>query len=157
MIFYRQLTSSILSTCLSLTTGILLELISWTFLWSQTLMLILRYNVPRLLSSISQSDHVSLHEKMLLINNNFCLATLPIRILQERVECGSFKLRFSHDEHLFGIENTTFYVNVFGFTTPFVLQISFSQHRTLDLLQFFVTFSRYIVRFSLKMVISLIF
>lgn len=69
-------------------------------------------------------------------------ATLPIRMLQERVECNSFKLRFSHDEHLFGIENTTFYVNVFGFTTPFVLQISFSQHRTLDLLQFFVTFSR---------------
>ena len=76
------------------------------------------------------------------ITNDFFVATLPVRILQERVECGSFKLRFSHDEHLFGIENTTFYVNVFGFTTPFVLQISFSQHRTLDLLQFFVTFSR---------------
>lgn len=67
--------------------------------------------------------------------------SLPIRTLHELLDCGSFKLRFSHDEHLFGIENTTFYVNVHHFETPFILQISFSQHRTLDLLQFFVTFS----------------
>lgn len=62
-------------------------------------------------------------------------------MLYDVVDCGSQKIRFSHDEHLFGVENTTFYVNVFRFETPFVLQISFSQHRTLDLLQFFVTFS----------------
>lgn len=67
--------------------------------------------------------------------------SLPVRTLHEVLDCGSFKLRFSHDEHLFGIENTTFYVNVYRFDTPFILQISFSQHRTLDLLQFFVTFS----------------
>ncbi|CAG2113222.1 unnamed protein product [Medioppia subpectinata] len=76
-----------------------------------------------------------------LVNISIGSATFPIRTLHERLECGNFKLRFSHDENLFGIENTTFYVNVFAFSTPFVLQISFSQHRTLDLLQFFVTFS----------------
>ncbi|XP_054167519.1 attractin-like protein 1 [Oppia nitens] len=76
-----------------------------------------------------------------LVNISIGSASFPIRNLHERLECGNFKLRFSHDENLFGIENTTFYVNVFAFSTPFVLQISFSQHRTLDLLQFFVTFS----------------
>ena len=73
----------------------------------------------------------------------FNSANTPLRNLHERLECGNFKLRFSHDENVFGADNTTFYVNVFAFSTPFVLQISFSQHRTLDLLQFFVTFSRF--------------
>jgi hypothetical protein len=76
-----------------------------------------------------------------IVNISIGSATLPLRILQERIECGTYKARYNHDEHLFGIANTTFYVNVYSFTTPFVLQISFSQHRTLDLLQFFVTFS----------------
>lgn len=61
--------------------------------------------------------------------------------LQSLLDCGSFKLRFSHEDNSFGSDNTTFFVNVYDFKTPFVLQISFSQHRTLDLLQFFVTFS----------------
>lgn len=76
-----------------------------------------------------------------LVNISIGSSTISIRNLHERLECGNFKLRFPHDENLFGIENTTFYVHVFAFSTPFVLQISFSQHRTLDLLQFFVTFS----------------
>ncbi|RWS07892.1 attractin-like protein, partial [Dinothrombium tinctorium] len=76
-----------------------------------------------------------------LVNISIGSATLPSKNLHENVECGNIKFRFPHDENLFGVENTTFYVNVFQFTTPFILQISFSQHRTLDLLQFFVTFS----------------
>jgi len=79
-----------------------------------------------------------------LVNISIGSNTLPIRQLYDLLECGSFKLRFPHDEHLFGAASpasTTFYVNVFRFETPFILQISFSQHRTLDLLQFFVTFS----------------
>ncbi|XP_074598114.1 attractin-like protein dsd isoform X2 [Brevipalpus obovatus] len=66
------------------------------------------------------------------------------RTLQSQLDCGSFntvKLRFSYQDNSFGSDNTTFYVNVYDFVTPFVLQIAFSQHRTLDLLQFFVTFS----------------
>lgn len=70
------------------------------------------------------------------------LASSPEKFLDENHKCGTFKLRFSHDEHLFGTDNSTFYVYVFNFNTPFVLQISFSQHRQLDLLQFFITFSR---------------
>lgn len=57
------------------------------------------------------------------------------------LECGSFKIRFSREDSSFGNDNATFFVNVFSFQTPILLQISFSQHRTLDLLQFFVTFS----------------
>ncbi|KAJ6222083.1 hypothetical protein RDWZM_000628 [Blomia tropicalis] len=63
------------------------------------------------------------------------------RQLFSNLECGNIKLRFTHDEHFFGIGNTTFFVNVYNFRTPFVLQISFSQHRNLDILQFFLTFS----------------
>lgn len=66
---------------------------------------------------------------------------LENKSLQSQLDCGSFKLRFSHEDNSFGSDNTTFFVNVYDFKTPFVLQISFSQHRTLDLLQFFVTFS----------------
>lgn len=92
--------------------------------------------------SFQVSPHNQPLSDLVIINALVPLDSLPTRSLHERLECGNFKLRFSHDEHLFGIENTTFYVNVFGFATPMVLQISFSQHRTLDLLQFFVTFSR---------------
>ncbi|RWS30423.1 attractin-like protein [Leptotrombidium deliense] len=84
--------------------------------------------------SISCSEQAS-------VNVSIGSTSFPTRVLLERYECGSIKYRFSHDENLFGVENTTFYVHVFGFSTPFILQISFSQHRTLDLLQFFVTFS----------------
>ncbi|KAL3182913.1 hypothetical protein MRX96_006713 [Rhipicephalus microplus] len=56
-------------------------------------------------------------------------------------KCDNIKLPFYDEKHNFGSQNTTFFVYVFNFTTPFVLQISFSQHRALDLLQFFITFS----------------
>ncbi|XP_035220041.1 attractin-like [Stegodyphus dumicola] len=76
-----------------------------------------------------------------LVNISVASSSSPEKFLDENHKCGTFKLRFSHDEHIFGSDNSTFYVYVFNFNTPFVLQISFSQHRQLDLLQFFITFS----------------
>ncbi|XP_028966843.1 attractin [Galendromus occidentalis] len=55
--------------------------------------------------------------------------------------CGSFKMPLSHEEYKFGTRNATLYVHVFNLTTPAVIQVAFSQHRALDLLQFFITFS----------------
>ncbi|XP_065556623.1 attractin-like isoform X2 [Artemia franciscana] len=52
------------------------------------------------------------------------------------------KARFLRSEYSFGNEeNTTFYVYVYGFNSPLWIQVSFSQHAKLDLLQFFITFS----------------
>lgn len=76
-----------------------------------------------------------------LFNISFGSATLPHRVLHERMECTTYKFRFSHHDYLFGAENGSFYVSVYSFNYPFILQISFSQHRALDLIQFFVTFS----------------
>ncbi|XP_015904894.1 attractin-like protein 1 isoform X2 [Parasteatoda tepidariorum] len=76
-----------------------------------------------------------------LVNISVASSSSPEKFLDENHKCGTFKLRFSHDDHVFGADNSTFYVYVFNFNTPFVLQISFSQHRQLDLLQFFITFS----------------
>ena len=79
-----------------------------------------------------------------LFNISFGSATLPHRVLLERVECGTqnqFKYRFSHNDHLFG-NNTSFFVTLYSFSYPFIVALSFSQHRALDLIQFFVTFSR---------------
>lgn len=56
--------------------------------------------------------------------------------------CGSFKMPLSHEEFKFGTRNATLYVHVFNLSTPAILQVAFSQHRALDLLQFFITFSR---------------
>lgn len=62
-------------------------------------------------------------------------------VLLDSRKCDNIKLPFYDEKHNFGSQNTTFFVYVFNFTTPFLLQISFSQHRALDLLQFFITFS----------------
>ncbi|UXI20195.1 cytosol aminopeptidase [Sarcoptes scabiei] len=62
-----------------------------------------------------------------------------IRHLYEGMRCGSIKLRFAYSE--LEIKNVTFLVNVYSFRTPFLLQISFSQHRNIDILHFFLTFS----------------
>lgn len=64
------------------------------------------------------------------------------RRLYETMICGNIKLRFTNSDHFYGIHNTTFFVSVYNFKTPFILQISFSQHRNIDILQFFLTFSR---------------
>jgi len=57
------------------------------------------------------------------------------------LECGSFRLRFGHDRYSLSETNYSFFVRVYNFQTPFILQIAFSQHRTLYLPQFFFTFS----------------
>ncbi|XP_056005895.1 attractin-like protein 1 isoform X1 [Ostrea edulis] len=55
--------------------------------------------------------------------------------------CNYFRAKFDHGEYSFGAkENTTFLVYVYGFKTPFWLQISFSQFPKIDLVHFFVTF-----------------
>ncbi len=47
------------------------------------------------------------------------------RILLSNHECGHFKAKFSHKDHDFGIDdNTTFYVYVYDFKTPFWLQVN---------------------------------
>lgn len=58
------------------------------------------------------------------------------------IECGSHTLRFPYDRYYSLTEsNYSIYVHVYKFQTPFILQIAFSQHRTLKLPQFFLTFS----------------
>lgn len=55
--------------------------------------------------------------------------------------CRNYKMKFTHKQYAFGdSENTTFYVYVYGFTTPFSLQITFTQQPNIDLVNFFVTF-----------------
>lgn len=65
----------------------------------------------------------------------------PSLIREENLECDTIKLRFDRDKIPFGVGNTTFYVHVYRFEIPLVIQVGFSQHRTLDVLQFFITFS----------------
>ncbi|KAL5020999.1 hypothetical protein ScPMuIL_000154 [Solemya velum] len=55
--------------------------------------------------------------------------------------CTFYRTKFQHRDHEFGADaNTTILVYVFGFQTPFGLQISFSQSPSIDLVHFFVTF-----------------
>ncbi|XP_045189684.2 attractin-like protein 1 [Mercenaria mercenaria] len=55
--------------------------------------------------------------------------------------CTYFRSKFEHKDYNFGPDdNVTFYVYVYGFATPFWLQISFSQFPKIDLVHFFVTF-----------------
>ncbi|XP_025093871.1 attractin-like isoform X2 [Pomacea canaliculata] len=63
------------------------------------------------------------------------------KMITESQECGYFRTKFDHKNHAFGGEmNTTFFVYVYSFRTPFWLQISFSQFPKIDLVHFFVTF-----------------
>ena len=70
-------------------------------------------------------------------------------MLYSDLNCSVFKERFAKDDFVFG-ENenltTTFYVYVYDFEPPLWIIISFSQHPKLNLLQFFITFSRYVRR-----------
>lgn len=56
-----------------------------------------------------------------------------------------FRHRFGKSDYTFGNENnltlTTFYVYVYDFQPPLLIQISFSQYPKLNLQQFFITFS----------------
>ncbi|CAH1784738.1 unnamed protein product, partial [Owenia fusiformis] len=62
-------------------------------------------------------------------------------LIYKTFKCRYFKMKFSHRDYEFGqAKNLTFYVYVYNFTTPFWLQIAFSQMPYLDLLTFFATF-----------------
>ncbi|XP_076363858.1 LOW QUALITY PROTEIN: attractin-like protein 1 [Tachypleus tridentatus] len=76
-----------------------------------------------------------------LVNVSVASALLPEQPLLVFHECNKTKLHFAHKQHYFGAKNTTFFVYVFNFKTPIIIEISFSQHKSLDLLQFFITFS----------------
>lgn len=63
-------------------------------------------------------------------------------VLYTGINCTEFKDRFTQDQYHFGQDqNTTFYVYVYDVQPPLWIIISFSQHATINLLQFFVTFS----------------
>ncbi|GAB1604315.1 attractin-like protein 1 isoform X2 [Argonauta hians] len=63
------------------------------------------------------------------------------KVLDSNVPCYNYKMKFSHKQYTFGAsDNTTFYVYVYNFETPFSLQITFTQQRNIDLVNFFVTF-----------------
>ncbi|CAH1259216.1 ATRNL1 [Branchiostoma lanceolatum] len=84
--------------------------------------------------------------------NTSAMATMNITIASASEAAGKvlvsatdftfYKSVYSHVDYSFGTsQNTTFYVIVYNFTTPFWLQVTFSQHGSiLDLVQFFVTF-----------------
>ncbi|XP_050304238.1 attractin [Anthonomus grandis grandis] len=61
------------------------------------------------------------------------------------LNCTTFRHRFGKSDYPFGYENnmtlTTFYVYVYDFQPPLLIQISFSQYPKLNLQQFFITFS----------------
>lgn len=61
------------------------------------------------------------------------------------LNCTTFRHRFAKSDYAFGHENnmtlTTFYVYVYDFQPPLLIQISFSQYPKLNLQQFFITFS----------------
>ncbi|XP_059178870.1 attractin-like protein 1 isoform X2 [Physella acuta] len=73
--------------------------------------------------------------------------TYKTKLSQEEKEytslkpCQYIRTKFEHKNHGFGgKENTTFYVYVYNFKTPFTLQISFVQPEKINLLKFFIIF-----------------
>lgn len=63
---------------------------------------------------------------------------VPRKHIHSRIECGSFRLRYAHDQIK---ANQSFFVHIYNFQTPIVLQIAFSQGHRIFLPQFFFTFS----------------
>lgn len=97
-------------------------------------------NVP--LRRDSDVDFTIACSRLALVNITYGLNYRNRKPVHTNLECGSFRLRFPHDRHLQTDSNHSFYVHVYRFQTPFILQIAFTQHRTLYLPQFFFTFSR---------------
>ncbi|XP_070211800.1 attractin-like protein 1 isoform X1 [Littorina saxatilis] len=63
------------------------------------------------------------------------------QVITSNYECDYFRTKFEHKDYPFGGDtNSTFFVYVFAFKTPFLLQISFSQFPKIDLVHFFITF-----------------
>lgn len=97
-------------------------------------------NVP--LRKDSDVDFTIACSRLALVNITAGTSYNNRKIIHSGLECGTFRLRFPHDRHILTEANYSFFVHVFKFQTPFILQIAFSQHRTLYLPQFFFTFSR---------------
>lgn len=57
--------------------------------------------------------------------------------LHSSLECGQLRLRFTQDKQSLAEANYSLFVHVYQFQTPFILQIAFSQHRTLYIPEFF--------------------
>lgn len=96
-------------------------------------------NVP--LRKDSDVDFTIACSRLALVNITSGTSYKNRKPIHTSLECGSFRLRFLHDKHLLSETNYSFFVHVYKFQTPFILQIAFSQHRTLYLPQFFFTFS----------------
>jgi len=97
-------------------------------------------NVP--IRKDSDADFSITCSRLALVNITSGSSYKDRRMIQTGLECGSFRLRFPHDRHPFNEANYSFFIHVYKFQTPFILHISFSQHRSLYLPQFFFTFSR---------------
>lgn len=97
-------------------------------------------NVP--LRKDSDVDFSIACSRLALVNITSGTSYKTRRPIYTGLECGSSRLRFPFDRHAFNEGNFSFFVHVYRFQTPFILQIAFSQHRTLYLPQFFFTFSR---------------
>lgn len=71
-------------------------------------------------------------------------------MLMPSQNCTNFRTKFLKSEYMFGTDGnmslTTFYVYVYDFKPPLWIQISFSQYPKLNLQQFFITFSSYVLR-----------
>lgn len=96
-------------------------------------------NVP--LRKDSDVDFTIACSRLALVNITSGTSYKNRKPIHTSLECGSFRLRFPHDRHILTETNYSFFVHVYKFQTPFILQIAFSQHRTLYLPQFFFTFS----------------
>lgn len=79
----------------------------------------------------------------------------PEKMLIPLQNCTNFRTKFLKSEYVFGTDGnmslTTFYVYVYDFKPPLWIQISFSQYPKLNLQQFFITFSSYVLSYPLTL------
>lgn len=97
-------------------------------------------NVP--LRRDSDVDFTIACSRLALVNVTYGPNYKNRKPVHTNLECGSFRLRFPHERLIQTESNHSFFVHVYKFQTPLILQIAFTQHRTLYLPQFFFTFSR---------------
>ena len=88
-------------------------------------------------------------------------ANNPEKYLVTDKNCSSFRSRFGKSEYSFGTEDnvtlTTFHVYVYDFHPPLWIQISFSQYPKLNLQQFFITFSTWVLILTNSNIIGVAF
>lgn len=98
-------------------------------------------NVP--LRKDSDVDFTIACSRLALVNITSGTSYKNRKPIHTGLECNSFRLRLPHDNFMSTDANYSFFIHVYKFQTPFILQIAFSQHRTLLYpTQFFFTFSR---------------